>query len=158
VPVVAFLAIATFVWSNRRPPEQTTRGRSRSRIGAVVHGLAARITAGNPETRAGFFFTWQTLTRSAPHRTIVAMAVAAGLTHLLIALTAGGVHRLEAASMPLGVFAINIMVLAPLIAGFRYAATVPPDVGVELDNPHGVARRRTRLSGRRSSVRRSSRW
>jgi hypothetical protein len=127
VPIVAFLAIATFAWNNRRLPEQTTRGRSRSRIGAIVQRLAARITTGNPETRAGFFFTWQTLTRSAPHRTIVAMAVAAGLTHLLIALAAGGVHRLAVASMPLGVFAITIMVLAPLIAGFRYAVTVPPE-------------------------------
>jgi hypothetical protein len=127
VPVIAFLAIATFVWNNRRLPEQTTRGRFRSRIGAIVRRLAARVTTGNPEARAGFFFTWQTLTRSAPHRTIVAIALAAGLTHLLIALAAGGVHRLEAASMPLGVFAIGIMVLAPLIAGFRYATTVPPE-------------------------------
>jgi hypothetical protein len=37
------------------------------------------------------------------------------------------VHRLEAASIPLGVFAINLMVLTPLIAGFRYAVTVPPE-------------------------------
>lgn len=129
VPIVACLAIATFVWNNRRLPEQTARGRSRSRLGAIAHRLTGRLIAGNPETRAGFLFTWQTLTRSAPHRTIVAIAMAAGLTHLLIALAANGVHSLELASMPLGVFAINIMVLAPLIAGFRYAVTVPPELG-----------------------------
>jgi hypothetical protein len=85
------------------------------------------MITGDPETRAGFFFTWQTLTRSAPHRTIVAIAVAAGLTNLLIALAANGVHRAALISIPLGLFAINVLVLAPLIAGLRYAVTVPPE-------------------------------
>jgi hypothetical protein len=128
VPVVACLAIATFLWNNRRLPEQGTPGRARSRLRTSIRGLAERLTAGNPETQAGFFFTWQTLTRSAPHRTIVAIAVAAGLTHLLMALATSGVNRLELPSMPLGLFAINIMVLASLIAGFRYAVTVPPEL------------------------------
>jgi hypothetical protein len=127
LPVIVFVAIAVFVWNNRRLPEQTTSGRGRSRIGATVHRLAVRTSGDNPETRAGFFFTWQTLRRSAPHRTIVAMAVAAGLTHLLMALAGSGVHRLAVPSTPLGVFAINLMVLGPLIAGFRYAVTVPPE-------------------------------
>jgi hypothetical protein len=128
VPVVACLAIATFLWNNRRLPEQATHGRARSPLRASIRRLAERLTAGNPETQAGFFFTWQTLTRSAPHRTIVAIAVAAGLTHLLMALATRGVNRVELPSMPLGVFAINIMVLASLIAGFRYAVTVPPEL------------------------------
>jgi len=127
VPIVALLAIATFAWNNRRVPEQTTRGRPRSRTGAIVARLAARMTTGDPEARAGFFFTWQTLTRSAPHRTIMAIAVAAGLTNLLIALAASGLQRRALMSIPLGLFAIHIMVLAPLIAGFRYAVTVPPE-------------------------------
>jgi hypothetical protein len=127
-PVVAGLAIATFLWNNRRLPEHATHGRARSHLRASFRRLAERLTAGNPETQAGFFFTWQTLTRSAPHRTIVAIAVAAGLTHLLMALATRGVNRLELPSMPLGLFAINSMALASLIAGFRYAVTVPPEV------------------------------
>jgi len=90
--------------------------------------MAEWLTDGNPETQAGFFFTWQTLTRSAPHRTIVAIAVAAGCTHLLLALATSGVHRLELPAMPLRLFGINSMVLASLIAGFRYAVTVPPEL------------------------------
>ena len=43
------------------------------------------------------------------------------------------------------------MLLASLIAGFRYAVTVPPELSVELDDPHGLARRRTRLSRRRQT-------
>jgi hypothetical protein len=127
VPVIVFLGIASFVWNNRRLPEPFTSGRGRSRIGTIVHHLLDRLAAGNPSTRAGFFFTWQTLTRSAAHRTVVAMAVAAGLTHLLLALTGRGVHRLAIPSTPLGVLAIDLMTLAPLLAGFRYAVTVPSE-------------------------------
>jgi hypothetical protein len=128
VPVVACLAIATFLWNSRRLPEQATAGLAESRLRASLRRMAEWLTDGNPETRAGFFFTWQTLTRSQPHRTILAIAVAAGLTHLLMALATSGMHRLELAAMPLGVFVINLMVLASLIAGFRYAVTVPPEL------------------------------
>jgi hypothetical protein len=128
VPVVACLAIATFLWTNRRLPDQAAGSRARSRLHASIRSKARWLTEANPETQAGFFFTWQTLTRSTPHRTIVAIAVAAGVTHLLIALAASGVHRLELPAMPLGLFGINIMVLVSLLAGFRYAVTVPPEL------------------------------
>jgi hypothetical protein len=128
VPVVACLAMATFLWNNRRLPDHASGGRARSRLRASIRRMAEWLTDGNPETQAGFFFTWQTLTRSAPHSTIVAIAVAAGFTHLLLALVSSGVNRLELPSMPLGLFGINSMVLASLIVGFRYAVTVPPEV------------------------------
>jgi hypothetical protein len=128
VPVVACLAIATFLWNNRRLPDPATVGRGRSRLRARIRRLAEWLTDGKPDTQAGFFFTWQTLTRSAPHCTIVAIAVAAGCTHLLMALATSGVHRLELPATPLGLFGISIMVLASLIAGFRYAVTVPPEL------------------------------
>jgi hypothetical protein len=127
-PAVVCLAIATFLWSNRRLPEYASPGRSPSRIGAAIRRMGERLTEGNPETQAGFFFTWQTLTRSARHGPIIAIAVAAGLTHLLIVLAMSGVHRLTFRSMPLGVLGINIMLLASLIAGFRYAVTVPAEL------------------------------
>lgn len=125
VPVVTFLAIVTFLWNNRRLPDQAAGGRARSRLRASVRRMAEWATDGNPETQAGFFFTWQTLTRSVPHRTIVAIAVAAGSTHLLMALATTGAHRLAISSMPLGLLGINILALASLMAGFRYAVTVP---------------------------------
>jgi hypothetical protein len=126
VPVVACLAVATFLWNNRRLPEEATARRAPSRLRGSVRWIAERLTA-DPETRAGFFFTWHTLTRSPPHRTILAVAVAAGLTHLLIALAAGGVHRLPSSPAPPGLLAINNVVLVSLLAGFRYAVTVPPE-------------------------------
>jgi len=128
VPAVACLAIATFLWNNRRLPEPATAGLAESRLRASIRRMVEWLTEANPETQAGFFFTWQTLTRSQPHRTVIAIAVAAGLTHLLMALATSGMHRLELPSMPLGLFGINIIVLASLIAGFRYAVTVPPEL------------------------------
>jgi len=128
MPVVVLLAIATFLWNHRRLPEQVTSGVVESRLGASIRRMAERLTEANPETQAGFFFTWQTLTRSTPHRTIVAIAAAAGLTHLLVALALSGVARVELTSMSLGVFAINSMMLVSLVVGFRYAVTVPPEL------------------------------
>jgi hypothetical protein len=128
VPMVACLGMATFLWNNRRLPDQATGGRVRSRIRARIRRMVEWLTDGKPEIQAGLFFTWQTLARSASHRSIVAIALAAGCTHLLLTLAASGVHRLAVSSMPLGLFAINPMVLIPLVAGFRYAVTVPPEL------------------------------
>ena len=72
--------------------------------------------------QAGFFFALHTLIRSAPHRTIIAIAVAIGLTHALLVLAQG------ASAVPsnsLGVLGIAIMSFMSLLAGARYAATVP---------------------------------
>jgi hypothetical protein len=128
VPVVACLAIATFLWNNRRLPEQAAGRQAESQLRAKVRKMVERLTSGNAESQAGFFFTWQTLTRSRPHRTIIAVGVAAGLTHLLMVLSANGIHRLDPAAMRLGVLAINTILLAALVAGFRYAVTVPPEL------------------------------
>jgi hypothetical protein len=128
VPVVACLAIVMFLWNNRRLPEQATAPAPESRLRANVRRMAEWLTAGNTETQAGFFFTWQTLTRSRPHRTIIAIGVAAGLTHLLMVLATNGVHRLNPPAMPLGVLAIDTMLLASLVTGVRYAVTVPPEL------------------------------
>jgi hypothetical protein len=128
VPVVVCLAIATFLWTNRRLPDRATGGPAQSRLRARLRRMAEWLTHGDPETQAGFFFTWHTLTRSAPHRTIVAVAVAAGCTHLLMTLATSGVHRLGISSMPLGLFAIDTIVLAALMMAFRYAVTVPPEL------------------------------
>jgi hypothetical protein len=65
------------------------------------------------------------LTRSAPHRTILAIAVAVGLTHALIVLAQSDPRSLELHSTPLGVFGISILLLLSLSAGVSYAVTVP---------------------------------
>jgi hypothetical protein len=127
-PLITCLALVTFLWNNRRLPEQPTAGTAESPFGMGIRRVAEWLTGGDTETQAGFFFTWHTLTRSRPHRTIIATGVAAGITHLLIVLATSGVHRVDPSAMPLGLLGISTMLLLWLIASFRYAVTVPPEV------------------------------
>ena len=126
--LIACIAIATFLWNNRRLPDQTTPANRQSHLRVHIGRLAERLTDDDPEIQAGFFFTWQTLTRSRPHRTVIAIGAAAGLTHLLIVLATSGVHRQDLQSASPGLLAIDVMLALSLLAGFRYAVTVPPEV------------------------------
>jgi hypothetical protein len=99
---------------------------AQSRLGAWVRRLVERRTSEDPEAEAGFFFALQTLARSGPHRTIVAIAVAIGLTHMLIVLAQRQAPAVEPAA-PLGAFGIAILLLASLLAGFSRAVAVPAE-------------------------------
>ena len=128
LPLAATLAIASFLWNNRRLPDRSAGGRAPSSMHALTRRMAERLSDPNPEMQAGLFFTLQALARSAPHRTIVAISLAAGLTLPIITLVRSGIHRAAIPSMPLGFFAMDIMVLSALLAGFRYAVTVPAEL------------------------------
>jgi hypothetical protein len=128
LPLVAVLAIASFLWNNRRLPDRSAGGHALASTHPIVRRTAERLTQENPEFQAGFFFTFQTLARSAPHRTIVAISLAAGLAIPVITLVRSGVHSVAISSMGLGFFALHVMVLLALIAGFRYAVTVPAEL------------------------------
>jgi hypothetical protein len=120
--LVMLLALATFLWNNRRLPDRTAGVPLPSRARASLRRIAERITAADAEAQAGFFFALQTLTRSAPHRTIIAIAAAVGLTHGLIVLAKGDPHSVGA---PLSALAIAIMLLLSVLAGIAHAVTVP---------------------------------
>jgi hypothetical protein len=129
VPLVAVLALGTFLWSNRRLPEQSSGAPLLAWARAPVRAVAARLTRGNPEAQAGFFFTLQTLARSAPHRLILAVVVALAVTFPFITLVGGGTSGDAAVlSTPLAPYAIAIMVLLALTGGFRYAVSVPAEL------------------------------
>jgi hypothetical protein len=128
LPLAATLAIASFLRNNRRLPDRSAAGPAPSSRHAVTRRMAERLSDPNPEMQAGLFFTLQALARSAPHRTIVAISLAAGLTLPIITLVRSDIHRIAIPSMPLGFFAMDIMVLSALLAGFRYAVTVPAEL------------------------------
>jgi hypothetical protein len=114
------LALTTFLWTNRRLPDRSTRVPAPSAIRSRMRRVAEQQTQDDPEAQAGFFFALQTLARSAPHRTILAVAVAAGLTHALLVLTQRGWRSMAIPATPLGVLAIS-----PMLIGVSYAVTVP---------------------------------
>jgi hypothetical protein len=128
LPLVTVLALTTFLWTNRRLPDRSAGVPAPSRIRTSVRRMAERYTHKDPEAEAGFFFALQTLTRSAPHRTIIAIAVAAGLTHALIVLAQSDGRSLEIQSTPVGVFGISITLLLVLVAGVAYAVAVPAEL------------------------------
>jgi hypothetical protein len=129
LPVIPSLAIVMFLWNNRRLPEHSVAVGSPSRIRARMRTIAEQLTQGDPEAQAGFFFTFQTLTRSAPHRMIVAVAVAAALTLPFVMLILGRAYAQGlTSSIPLGFFGMQITVLMSLIAGVRYAVAVPAEL------------------------------
>lgn len=129
VPALVFLAVLTFVWNNRRLPEQAAARRARSRARNAVHAIALRLSPRDPEAQAGFFFTLQTLMRSGPHRMIVAIAVAAALTLPSVMLILGSAYLREPTpSFPLGLLGMQVTVLLSLIGGFRYAVMVPAEL------------------------------
>jgi hypothetical protein len=129
VPALVCLAVLTFVWNNRRLPEQAAARRARSRARNAVHAIALRLSHRDPEAQAGFFFTLQTLMRSGPHRMIVAIAVAAALTLPSVMLILGSAYlRDPTPSFPLGLLGMQVTVLLALIGGFRYAVVVPAEL------------------------------
>jgi hypothetical protein len=129
VPALVSLAVLTFVWNNRRLPEQAAARRTHSRTRATLHAIALRLTRGDPEAQAGFFFTLHALMRSAPHRMIVAIAVAAALTLPSVMLIVGSAYvQQPMSSFPLGLLGMQVTVLLVLIGGFRYAVVVPAEL------------------------------
>ena len=129
LPIVAGLAIASFLWNSRRLGDATSERRTPSRIQLFARALAQGLTRANPEAQAGFFFALQTLVRSAPHRLILAVSMAAALTWPVMTLVRhGALWRIDIATAPAGLVGIPIMVLLCLVAGFRYAVTVPAEL------------------------------
>lgn len=128
LPLVTALALITFLWTNRRLPDRSTGVPAPSRLRTAFRGIAERYTQKDPEAQAGFFFALQTLTRSAPHRTIIAIAVAAGLTHAVMVLAQSDGRSLAIQSTPVGVLGIAIMLLLVLVAGVAYAVAVPAEL------------------------------
>jgi len=120
---VMALALATFLWTNRRLPERAAGVPPPSRLRGSLRWIAERYTATDPEAQAGFFFALQTLTRSAPHRTVLAIALSAGLTHGLIVLAKSDSRTFD--TPPLNVLAIAVMLVLSLLSGIAYAVTVP---------------------------------
>jgi len=125
---VTLLAIALFAWNNRRmvapPPAAATAGWLRRGVGA-----AARLVIRHPETQAGFFFTLQALLRSPQHRLTIAASLAFGLTGSVFAVAVGSAPRRGGAdALTAGVLAVQPVLLAALLMGFRHAVRLPAEL------------------------------
>jgi hypothetical protein len=122
------IALTAFLWTNRRLPDRAVSVPGPARIRTGLRRIVERWTQDDPEAQAGFFFTYQTLSRSGPHRTILAIALAIGLTHALLVLAQRGLSD-AAQATPLGVLRISSVLVLTLLAGAAYAMRMPAESG-----------------------------
>jgi hypothetical protein len=125
---VTLAAVLLFAWNNRRmvppPPATATAGWIRRGI-----GVAARSVIRQPETQASFFFTLQAMLRNPQHRLTIAASLALGLTASVFAVAVGSATRRGAGdAMTAGVLAVQPVVLAALLMGFRHAVRLPAEL------------------------------
>jgi len=125
---VTLAAVLLFAWNNRRmvppPPATATAGWLRRGVAAT-----ARIVIRHPETQASFFFTLQALLRSAQHRLTLAASLAFGLTASVFAVAVGSATRARGSeALAAGVLAVQPVLIAALLTGFRHAVRVPAEL------------------------------
>lgn len=159
---VAALACAAFLWNSRKLPAPIVVRRSArgARLRAAMGldrpvPIAARFFAGrDPVARAGCLFTLRALSRSASHRVTMMASAAVGVAAAAVMLRGVDlgylvydptrvVHR-DAASIDVSVFAIQTMLIAIVLSGFRHVLRVPAELranwGLQLAWPRDEGR------------------
>lgn len=124
----ACAALALYVWNNRRLPLPPV---ARHRAPGQLRTWAARLVAGalvpSSVPRAGFFFTLQTLARSAQHRISIAGACAVAIAASILLM-----HGIRAVSSPAAAparfLALQTIVLAIVLVGVRQALAIPAEL------------------------------
>jgi hypothetical protein len=125
---VTVVALGLFAWNNRRMVAPPAAAASAGWIRRAI-GVAARSVIRHPETQASFFFTLQALLRSPQHRLTIAASIALGLTASVFAVAVGSATRRGAAdAMTAGVLAVQPVLVAALLIGFRHAVRVPAEL------------------------------
>ena len=124
----ACAALALYVWNNRRLPLPPV---ARHRTPGQLRTWAARLVVGalvpSSVPRAGFFFTLQTLARSAQHRISIAGACAVAVAASILLM-----HGIRAVSSPAAAPARFLpqqtIVLAIVLVGVRQALAIPAEL------------------------------
>ena len=130
--VSGLLCLAAFAIGRRRaPPPVTSASSFQLALGRTASWWATRCLARQPGSQAAFFFTLQTLTRSASHRAYLAGYVAVGLA--VVVVTAGmlepamGPH--DASAPPSRLLAVQMVLSFFLLVGLRAVLAIPAELG-----------------------------
>jgi hypothetical protein len=124
--LVAVVTVTACAWNARRLPVPTPTRTDRRLGRRAGYRLIAWLVARSPLSRAAFYFTVQTLSRSASHRIALASALAVGVSAALV-MTGGSVMLPSGGitGIPLPIWAAQTMVLAAVVAGIRRALILP---------------------------------
>jgi hypothetical protein len=121
-------AAAAWAWNARRlPVPPVARRTHRGGIARLGMALIERIVVRRPASRAGYFFTLQTLSRSVPHRMAAATTLAGAMALSAVCLRATGVGS-DIREVPVTLFALQTLILVVLVAGLRHATGLPADL------------------------------
>jgi hypothetical protein len=124
------VAVAACAWNSRRLPVPSTgRRTARSGLRLAAARVAQQWLVRRAVAQAGFFFTLQSLWRSAPHRLSIATSVAVGAASLTVILRGADLHLpVAVSSAPLGFFAVQFVLLGVIVVGFRHAVRMPAEL------------------------------
>ena len=116
--------------NNRRLPDPPSPGTSNhGRATAVFDAIAGRLLARRPLVRAGFFFTVRVLARSAQNRLSIAIPLAIAVAVAVVSLPLAGLGKsLDFSSVPIALLAVQMLLVAALVMGFRHSVRVPADL------------------------------
>jgi hypothetical protein len=129
--LVAALTFAAYAWNSRTLPAPLggRRVTARRPFRAALIWMVRHTIVRHPVSQAGFFFTLQVLSRSVPHRLAVAAWLAIGVAiSTAILRGVGGGDAAAIGSAPLGLLAIQTLLLMTLLMGIRHAIRVPAEL------------------------------
>ena len=127
--VAGAVGAVAYAWNSRRLPQPLPRSRRRRRLRDASRRVANLLVARTALQRAGFFFTLHALTRSAPQR--IALSVALAVAVALTAATFGGsglAPPLEEEPVRLSVWALQTFIMMAMMVGVRHAMAVPAEL------------------------------
>jgi hypothetical protein len=117
-------ALLAYLWNARRPAARPrTPARRRTALAEFATRFAGRTIVRTPASRAGFFFTLQTLGRSSQHRAALAIGAAVGLS--MAAITLGQATRPGIVGLSRALLAAQTLFVACLLAGTEHASRLP---------------------------------
>jgi hypothetical protein len=127
---VLLCSAAAYLWNNRRLPDPPSpRTMQRGPLSAILSWIARALLARRPLVRAGFFFTIRVLGHSVQNRLSIGIALAVAIAVSTVSLRLAGVgSSLDSSTAPNAFFAIQILLVAALVSGFRHSVRVPAEL------------------------------
>jgi hypothetical protein len=126
--LILVTTILAFVWNHRRLPMTVSRPLAQDGTLRRAWTWGVRhIVARTPLRQAGFFFTYQTLSRSVTHRVVMAISLAIGLSFVLVVVSAGVSAGSNVRSIPLALLATQPLLISTVVIGFRHATRMPAE-------------------------------
>ena len=126
--VTFVLAIALYIWNNRRLPlPRASRPRGPNGMRRDILHRVVETVVPKPLARAGFFFTLQTLARSVPHRISIAGTVAVAIAAGIVLMQ--GIRAVSGpAAAPARLLALQTVVITIVLAGVRQSLAMPAEL------------------------------